>query len=296
MLEESIQELESRSLARIASAATADELEAVRVDALGRKGGLTQFSKEMGKLAPEERKRARHAAERRPAEAGRGARIAQGAVRGSGPARAAGRRMGGPHAARARTAPRPSAPDHAHPAGTGRALRLARIRGAGRSRSRDRISQFRRPEHPARPSGARHAGHVLAGRRQPAAHAHFAGAGPRHGAARPAAAHDRAGPRISQRERGRLARAHVLPARRHDDRPRRLGGAPAVFHEDAAHRDFPSRRHRAAASGVFSVRRAGLRARYPMPDLRRSGLPGLQAERLGGTAAVRPGESERAAA
>jgi phenylalanyl-tRNA synthetase alpha chain len=58
MLEESIQELESRSLGRIASAATAEELEAVRVDALGRKGALTQFSKDMGKLAAEDRKRA----------------------------------------------------------------------------------------------------------------------------------------------------------------------------------------------------------------------------------------------
>src|SRR4051812_40640809 len=57
MLENAIQELESRSLERIASAATAEELEAVRVEALGRKGGLTQFSKDMGKLAPEERKR-----------------------------------------------------------------------------------------------------------------------------------------------------------------------------------------------------------------------------------------------
>jgi phenylalanyl-tRNA synthetase alpha chain len=57
MLEASIQELESRSLARIASASTATELEAARVDALGRKGGLTQFSKEMGKLAPEDKKR-----------------------------------------------------------------------------------------------------------------------------------------------------------------------------------------------------------------------------------------------
>src|SRR5690242_5844836 len=57
MIEASIQELESRSLARIASAATAEELEAVRVEALGRKGGLTQFSKEMGKLAPDDRKR-----------------------------------------------------------------------------------------------------------------------------------------------------------------------------------------------------------------------------------------------
>jgi phenylalanyl-tRNA synthetase alpha chain len=56
MLEASIQELETRSLARIASAASAEELEAVRVDALGRKGALAQFSKEMGKLSPEERK------------------------------------------------------------------------------------------------------------------------------------------------------------------------------------------------------------------------------------------------
>ena len=57
MIEEAIQELESRSLARIASAQTAEEVEAVRVEALGRKGGLTQFGKEMGKLAPEERAR-----------------------------------------------------------------------------------------------------------------------------------------------------------------------------------------------------------------------------------------------
>jgi phenylalanyl-tRNA synthetase alpha chain len=56
MLDESIQELVSRSLARIASANSLDELEAVRVDALGRKTGLSQFSKEMGKLAPEDRK------------------------------------------------------------------------------------------------------------------------------------------------------------------------------------------------------------------------------------------------
>ena len=48
----------------------------------------------------------------------------------------------------------------------------------------DRISQFRRAEHSARPSRARHAGHLLAGRRQPAAHPHVARAGARHGAAR----------------------------------------------------------------------------------------------------------------
>jgi len=57
MLDDEIQELESRSLERIASAQTAEGVEAVRVEALGRKSGLTQFSREMGKLAPEERAR-----------------------------------------------------------------------------------------------------------------------------------------------------------------------------------------------------------------------------------------------
>jgi phenylalanyl-tRNA synthetase alpha chain len=57
MLDQSIQELESRSLARIAAAATLEELEAVRVDALGRKGPLAQAGKEMGKLPPEDRGR-----------------------------------------------------------------------------------------------------------------------------------------------------------------------------------------------------------------------------------------------
>jgi phenylalanyl-tRNA synthetase alpha chain len=57
MLEQSIQDLLSQSLERITSAQTPAELEAVRVDALGRKGALAAFSKDMGKLAPEERKR-----------------------------------------------------------------------------------------------------------------------------------------------------------------------------------------------------------------------------------------------
>jgi len=57
MLDESIQELETRSLARIAAATSEEELEAVRVDALGRKGPLAQAGKEMGKLAAEDRAR-----------------------------------------------------------------------------------------------------------------------------------------------------------------------------------------------------------------------------------------------
>ena len=57
MLDETIQAFEFRALERIASARTADELAAARVEALGRKAGLSQFSREMGKLAPDERAR-----------------------------------------------------------------------------------------------------------------------------------------------------------------------------------------------------------------------------------------------
>jgi phenylalanyl-tRNA synthetase alpha chain len=55
MLDQSIRDLEARSLERIAAAASEEELEAVRVDALGRKGPLAQAGKEMGKLPPAER-------------------------------------------------------------------------------------------------------------------------------------------------------------------------------------------------------------------------------------------------
>src|SRR5262249_5970118 len=56
MVDQSIQELETGALARIESAQTPDELEAVRVDVLGRKGTLAEISKGMGKLTPDERK------------------------------------------------------------------------------------------------------------------------------------------------------------------------------------------------------------------------------------------------
>ena len=50
-----MQELVDSALARIHSAQTAEDLEAVRVEVLGRKGVLTQLSKDMGKLPAEER-------------------------------------------------------------------------------------------------------------------------------------------------------------------------------------------------------------------------------------------------
>jgi phenylalanyl-tRNA synthetase alpha chain len=55
MLETTLAQLEASALERIRSAATAEELEAARVEALGRKGALAQVSKDLGKLAPEDR-------------------------------------------------------------------------------------------------------------------------------------------------------------------------------------------------------------------------------------------------
>jgi phenylalanyl-tRNA synthetase alpha chain len=58
VLEDDIEGVRRRALERIESAANAEDLEAVRVDALGRKGFLSNVSKSFGKLAPEERARA----------------------------------------------------------------------------------------------------------------------------------------------------------------------------------------------------------------------------------------------
>jgi len=55
VLEDQIQQLQTAALERIEDAGSMDALEAVRVDVLGRKGSLGQFSKEFGKLAPAER-------------------------------------------------------------------------------------------------------------------------------------------------------------------------------------------------------------------------------------------------
>jgi phenylalanyl-tRNA synthetase alpha chain len=58
VLEEQIDAVRRRALERIESSANAEELESVRVEALGRKGFLSSVSKDFGKLAPEERARA----------------------------------------------------------------------------------------------------------------------------------------------------------------------------------------------------------------------------------------------
>lgn len=57
MLDSRLEELRKATLAAFASASSAQELEDVRVQALGRKGTLAQISKDFGKLAPDERAR-----------------------------------------------------------------------------------------------------------------------------------------------------------------------------------------------------------------------------------------------
>ena len=54
-MKEMLKELRERSLSAIAAAETAEELDALRVQYLGKKGELTAVLKQMGKLSPEER-------------------------------------------------------------------------------------------------------------------------------------------------------------------------------------------------------------------------------------------------
>src|SRR5579864_2847359 len=55
MLEARLSELRATALAGIAAAGSPEDLECVRVDVLGRKGALAQISKEMDKVAPEQK-------------------------------------------------------------------------------------------------------------------------------------------------------------------------------------------------------------------------------------------------
>ncbi|MCU1261692.1 MAG: phenylalanyl-tRNA synthetase, alpha subunit [Bryobacterales bacterium] len=57
MIEGSLAELQANALARIEAARNPEELEAVRVEVLGRKGSLAAVSKDMGKIPAEERAR-----------------------------------------------------------------------------------------------------------------------------------------------------------------------------------------------------------------------------------------------
>ena len=55
MIETLLSDLAAATQARIAAVTTAEELETIRVEVLGRKGKLAEVSKDMGKLSPEQR-------------------------------------------------------------------------------------------------------------------------------------------------------------------------------------------------------------------------------------------------
>ena len=57
MPEDGLQQLSSATLDRIRAASTEEELEKVRVEVLGRKGSLAQFSRQMATLQPDDRAR-----------------------------------------------------------------------------------------------------------------------------------------------------------------------------------------------------------------------------------------------
>ena len=56
-MEDRISALHAAALEQLHAASTLDAIEAIRVEALGRKGKLAEISKEFGKLSPEDRTR-----------------------------------------------------------------------------------------------------------------------------------------------------------------------------------------------------------------------------------------------
>ena len=152
---------------------TPDHTEAFRIRFLGRKSGaITDLFGQMGTVPPEARRalgqrlNALKAVCRDPAR------------RGAGRANGHPRRYGhGPRPDAPRTHPaarraRQPAPAHADALGHPGHLPVVRLLRRARTRDRGRLAQLRRPQLPARPPGAGHAGHVLPGASaQPAAQA-----------------------------------------------------------------------------------------------------------------------------
>ena len=199
MLDSNLQELEVRASTLLDGAASMEALEAARVEFLGRKGALVTVGKEMGKLAPEDRARVgkllnavkqnlESRYEARKAAFDRAAldsRLASEWLDLTLPA--PGMRPGKLH------------PVHADSAGDRGAVHLAGIRRA--STGPEVETEYYNfdalnipPDHPARDMQDT----FWLSDGTSAAHAHLAGAGPRHAEVRPAAAHDRARPRLPQ--------------------------------------------------------------------------------------------------
>ena len=180
-------QLEQQILAEVAAAGDEAALEAVRVAALGKNGSITALLKTLGTLPPEERKTQGPLINGLKDRVNAALAARRDAFKGAALAGAAQHRKRRRHAAGARSAgrDRPRASDHAGDRRIDGDLRRHGLCRRRRSRHRDRRLQLHQAQFSGRPSGARHARHVLlqseAGRHAAsAAHPHLAGAGAHH--------------------------------------------------------------------------------------------------------------------
>ena len=198
MLEDQIQQLQAGALERIQQATNIAELGAVGLQVLGRKGSLAQISKEFGKLTPEER-----------AAAGKALNAAKEAIdsafglrKQAFDADALNVRLESEWIDLTLPAPGPR-PGSLHPVTQVQmeiedlftSLGFAVLDGP---EVETEYHNFDALNIPADTSGARHAGYVLAHRRQSAPDAHLARSGSGHGTAGSAAAYDCAWPCFPQ--------------------------------------------------------------------------------------------------
>ena len=205
MIEAKLQELETSARARLADAGDAGELESVRVDVLGRKGILAQLSKEMGKVPPEAR-----------AAVGKQLNVVKQVLeslyeerKAKFESEALDQRLRAEWLDLTLPAPgtRPGSRTRSHSIQQEIeelfvSLGFTVLDGPEVETEYHNFDALNLPpEHPARDMQDTFwlsADNLLRTHTSP-------GAGARHGAAGPAAAHDRARPRLPQRERGRLA-------------------------------------------------------------------------------------------
>ena len=191
-------ELVDTTLERIRAAATLDDLEAIRVDVLGRKGRLAQLGKQLGTIPPAER-----------AEFGKSLNGAKQTLEPAFETKKAeldsialDRRLDSEWLDLTLPAPGPRR-GSLHPVTQIQSeiedlftsLGFAVLDGPEVETEHHNFDAL---NIPARSSRARRPGHLLAHRRQPAPHPHLARAGARHGASRRAAARDRSRPRLPQ--------------------------------------------------------------------------------------------------
>ena len=187
---EELQQAANAALAEITAAGSKEVLEQARVKFLGRKGLITLALRSLGSLPAEvrpqfgqEANRLKKLLETHLDEAQD--RLKKAALQGrsslqvsTSPCRAGGWMWAGCI----------HLPDHP---GNLRYFHPNGLPGGGRAGNRNRLLQFRGPEHPQGPPGPGYAGHLLYLRRHGPAHPHLAHAGAGHGEATAAGADHR---------------------------------------------------------------------------------------------------------